>query len=60
MVRKKDIKRMDAIVKKVGLSREQRRILHDDIQGLGLTPQEILEAARAIKREFPGKRDERE
>ena len=42
-------KQIDAICSSVGLDRAQRRILHDAITGQGLSYQEILAIAKAIK-----------
>jgi hypothetical protein len=55
MTRKADIKLIDRVQKMVGLSRGQRRILHDEITGRRLTFREILSEAREIKRRYPGK-----
>lgn len=52
---KDDIKAIDSIVKKLGLSEAQRDILHDVIHHERLTYREILEAAREVKRDFPNK-----
>lgn len=59
MTRKPDTKLVDAIVAKVGLSPAQRRHLHDEIHNQGLSFREILEEARQIKRELPGKWNKR-
>jgi len=55
MARKQDIRMIDRVVRAVGLSREQRRLLHDEIHGQRLTYREIKELAREIKRDYPGK-----
>ena len=55
MARKVDIKAIDNIVKDVGLTREQRRLLHDQITGQGYSLQEIREIAEEVKRLFPNK-----
>jgi hypothetical protein len=60
MAKKADIKQVDAIVKEVGLSEAQRRLLHAEIQNLkgpdGLVSyRELLERAQEIKSSFPGK-----
>jgi len=60
MVRKRDIKEIDAIVRELGLSREQRQLLHDEIHGQGLTHQEIRRRAEGILQDYPGKRDRTE
>jgi hypothetical protein len=55
MSRKDDIKQIDRIVKEEELSREQPRLLHDEISGQGLSLDEIREIAREIKRLYPNK-----
>jgi len=55
MGRKKDIKQIDAIVREVGLTKGQRRILHEAISGRQLSYQEILEEAREVKELYPNK-----
>lgn len=57
MVRKGDTKEIDAIIRDLGLSQDQRRLLHYDITGEQLTHQEIRERAKGILEDFPGKRD---
>jgi len=52
---KKDIKEIDRIVREEGLSREQRRLLHEEITGRDLTLDEIREIAREIKELYPNK-----
>lgn len=59
MVRKGDTKEIDAIIRGLGLSQEQRRLLHWAITGEHLTHQEIREKAKEILEDFPGKRDRR-
>jgi hemolysin activation/secretion protein len=54
-MRKDDIRRIDRIVKQEKLSRQQRRMLHDEITGQKLTMAEIREIAREIKRLYPNK-----
>jgi hypothetical protein len=54
-MRKRDIKEIDRIVKEEGLSREQRRLLHDEITGQDLSLEEIREIAREIKELYPNK-----
>ena len=44
----KQNKQVDSIVKELGLSKEQRRELHYDISGEGLSYQEIREAAKEL------------
>lgn len=53
MVRKRVIRLIDDVVKRVGLSDEQRELLHDAIHGRRLTHQEILQEAKDIKRDYP-------
>jgi hypothetical protein len=53
---KKDIKAIDAIVKKVGLSAAQRDILHDRIHHENLTYREIEQCAREVKQDYPNKK----
>lgn len=55
MARKADIKAIDNIVKDVGLTKEQRRLLHDQITGQGYSLAEIREIAEEVKRLFPNK-----
>lgn len=47
--RKDDIKQIDRIAEAVGLDRDQRRRLHDEITKQGLDLSEIEEIAREIK-----------
>ena len=54
-MRKEDIRRIDRIVKEEGLSKEQRRLLHDEISGQHLSLEEIRGIAREIKRLYPNK-----
>jgi hypothetical protein len=55
MGRKKDIRQIDSIVRKAGLSKGQRRLLHEEITGRELSYQEILDIALDIKRLYPNK-----
>ena len=55
MVRKDDIRLVDAIVRRAGLSKEQRKLLHRLITGENLTYREVLEQAKAIKQMYPRK-----
>lgn len=55
MPRKDDIREIDRIVKEEGLSRAQRRMLHDEISGETLSLDEIREIAREIKELYPNK-----
>lgn len=52
---KKDIKAINSIVKKVGLSPAQRDLLHDRIHGENLTYREIERCAREVKEDYPNK-----
>jgi hypothetical protein len=54
MVRKDDIRLVDTVARKVGLSKE-RRLLHRAIAGQYLKYGEILEEAKMIKRAYPRK-----
>ena len=55
MGRKDDIKAIDQIVKEVGLSKGQRRLLHDEITGQDYTLEQIREIAQEIKELYPNK-----
>lgn len=55
MARKADIKATDKIVKDVGLSKGQRRLLQNEITKQGFSIEEILETAKEIKIQFPKK-----
>ena len=50
---KDDIRAIDAVVKKVGLSDAQRDLLHDLIHDEELPYAEILEIAREVKQDYP-------
>ncbi len=54
-MRKDDIKEIDRIVSEEGLSREQRRLLHEEISGQELSLEEIREIAKEIKELYPNK-----
>jgi hypothetical protein len=54
-MRKADIREIDRIVREEGLSREQRRLLHDEISGQELSPEEIRKIAKEIKVLYPNK-----
>lgn len=54
-MRKTDIKEIDRIVREEGLSREQRRLLHEEISGRQLSLEEIRAIAREIKQLYPKK-----
>ncbi|MBN1554197.1 MAG: hypothetical protein JXA11_05595 [Phycisphaerae bacterium] len=47
---------IDQVVREVGLSRGQRRLLHDEIHGRRLTYREIKTLAKDILREYPGRK----
>jgi len=51
--RKSDIQEIDRIAKEFDLSREQRRILHDEITGRSLSIDEIREIAKEISEQMP-------
>ncbi len=55
MAKKADIKWIKWVVKKIGLSKDQKRILHDTITGENLTKEEIKQIAEEIKKNFPNK-----
>ena len=55
MARKQDIKEIDRIVREVGLSRAQRRFLHDEITKQNLSLEEIRRIAEEIKKLYPNK-----
>jgi hypothetical protein len=53
MARKVDIKELDRIVREVGLSKAQRRLLHDEITKQNYSLEEIRKIAEEIKRLYP-------
>jgi RHS repeat-associated protein len=53
MARKADIKQVDRIVKDLGLDKNQRRLLHDEITRQELTIEEIREIAHEISQRGP-------
>jgi hypothetical protein len=55
MARKPDLKQIDRIVKKLKLSKEQRRLLHEEIAGQNYSLREIQEIAKQIKKLYPHK-----
>jgi hypothetical protein len=56
MGKKPDIQAIDRIVKEEGLTRAQRRLLHDENRKQpGLSLDELRELAREIKRLYPHK-----
>ena len=52
---KDDIKQIDRILREEGLTRGQRRLLHDEITGQQLSLEEIRQIAREIKELYPNK-----
>jgi hypothetical protein len=46
--KKEDVKFIDRLVKKYGLTKDQRRELHDEITKQGYSPEEIEEIAKDI------------
>lgn len=52
---KDDIKAIDSIARKVGLTKGQRRLLHREIHGRNLTYKEIMEEAKETKIMYPKK-----
>jgi hemolysin activation/secretion protein len=55
MAKKSDIRKIDWLVKKYGLSLNQREILHEEITGQSLSLEEIEEIAKQIKKLYPNK-----
>ena len=55
MTRKVDIKLVDSVVRKLRLSRDQRKLLHRAIHGQALSYREIMELAKEIERDYPRK-----
>ena len=55
MGRKDDTKQIDAIAAKAGLTKGQRRILHEWISGQDMSYRDILEVAYDVKKLFPNK-----
>jgi hypothetical protein len=55
MAKKRDIRLIDRVQKDIGLSDDQREMLHRDIHGLRLKYQEIVEKAKEIRRDYPNK-----
>jgi len=51
--RKPDVGFVDSVVRDVGLNKEQRRMLHDEITGQNYSKEEIRETAKMIKESFP-------
>jgi hypothetical protein len=54
-MRKADIRQIDRIVQEEGLSREQRRMLHEEITGQQFSLEEIRGIAKQIKELYPNK-----
>jgi hypothetical protein len=54
-MRKADIRQIDRIVREEGLSREQRRMLHEEITGQQLSLEKIREIAKQIKELYPNR-----
>ena len=55
MAKKPDIKYIDYLQDKYGLSDAQREILHEEITGQNLSKQEIEQIAIDIKTSYPNK-----
>ena len=55
MGKKADVRFIDYLERRFGLSKEQRDILHEQITRKGLSKSDIIELAKAIKRQFPNK-----
>jgi hypothetical protein len=55
MARKLDIEAIDRIVEQVGLTKAQRRLLHDEITKQGYSLEEIREIVEQIKKLYPNK-----
>ena len=55
MTRKRDIKQIDAVVRKLKLSKEQRELLHQVIHGESLTFRQLMEVAKGIQEDYPKK-----
>ena len=55
MAKKPDIALIDRICQDPGLTKAQRRLLHEEITGLHLSEEEILEAAIEIQQLYPNK-----
>jgi hypothetical protein len=56
VVRKDDIKLVDDIVRRLGLSQDQRKLLHLEMRYYDeLNYKEIEELGRQIKQDFPNK-----
>ena len=55
MAKKQDNKFIDWVCDKLGLSDDQRELLHERITRQRLSKKEILEAAEEIKTDFPNK-----
>ncbi len=55
MAKKHDIRQIDEICRRVGLSKRLRELLHDEIHGMNYTYREILEIAKELKELYPNK-----
>ena len=55
MVRTDDIRQVDSVVRKLKLSKEQRKLLHRAIRREKLTYRQLLELAQAILEDYPRK-----
>ena len=55
MARKPDIALIDRICEGLGLTKAQRRLLHEEITGLHLSEEEIRETAVEIQQLYPNK-----
>ena len=54
-MRKGALKEIDRIVREEGLTKGQRRLLHEEISGQQLSLEEIRRIAREIKELYPNK-----
>jgi hypothetical protein len=55
MPRKRDLGQIDRVIKKIGLTRGQRELLHRAISKKHLSLDEIKELAKQIKEIYPNK-----
>lgn len=55
MPRKADIKAIDRIVREIGLSKGQRRLLHDEITKQNYSLEDIRKIAKEIRKLYPNK-----
>jgi len=56
MARKAETKFIDHLAKKLGLTRAQRRLMHDEITKGNLTREEIKSVAEQTKKQYPNKK----